>query len=160
MYYKGESSESIYIVRYGEILLENISDHGVVYIGAGQVLAENSLISASNHSTSAIAVIDTLVYVLNGKLFLQLAAQEKVLAQNIIHMMGSRMREHLDRSPKKDPFSGLRRLCCHIPLEPEYHFGTKITKFLENYGEATKALSVAIPISKFIGMILPKFQNI
>ncbi|BDA77191.1 alpha/beta hydrolase [Leptospira kobayashii] len=152
LYYKGESSESIYIVRYGEILLENISDHGVVYIGAGQVLAENSLISASNHSTSAIAVIDTLVYVLNGKLFLQLAAQEKVLAQNIIHMMGSRMREHLDRSPKKDPFSGLRRLCCHIPLEPEYHFGTKITKFLENYGEATKALSVAIPISKFIGM--------
>ncbi|TGN20431.1 patatin-like phospholipase family protein [Leptospira idonii] len=152
LYYKGESSENIYIIRYGEILLENVSNHGNVYIGSGQVLAENSLISSSNHSTSAIAVIDTLVYVLNGKLFLQLAAQEKVLSQNIIHMMGSRMREHLERSPNRGSFSGLRRLCIHIPLEPEYHFGTKIDAFLENYGDATKAISTNIPISKFIGM--------
>lgn len=103
-------------------------------------MAENSLISSSNHSTSAIAVIDSLVYVLNGKLFLQLASQEKVFAQNIIQMMGSRMRENLDRSSHKDTFSGLRRLCVHVPLEPEYHFGEKVKSFLDEYGEVTKII--------------------
>ncbi|MDZ4728135.1 MAG: patatin-like phospholipase family protein [Leptospira sp.] len=152
LYYKGEASENIYIVRYGEILLENIANQGPVYIGAGQVLAENSLISSSNHSTSAIAVIDTLVFVLNGKLFLQLASQEKILAQNIIHMMGSRMREHLDKTVTKGAFTGLRRLCVHIPLEPEYDFGKKVDAFLENYSDTTRTHSIAIPISKFVGM--------
>lgn len=152
LYYKGESSENIYIIRYGEILLENVGGNTHVYIGSGQVLAENSLISASNHSTSAIAVIDTLVYVLDGKLFLQLASQEKILAQNIIQMMGSRMRDHLDRPHSKQKLTGLRRLCIHIPLEPEYNFGEKILNFLNEYGESTKALSVAIPISTFRGM--------
>lgn len=152
LYYKGESSESIYIVRYGEILLENIGGQSHVYVGSGQVLAENSLISSSNHSTSAIAVIDTLVYVLNGKLFLQLASQEKIFAQNIIQMMGTRMRENLDRSNLKDKVIGLRRLCVHIPLEPEYHFGEKVKAFLDEYGEVTKKLSSAIPISTFKGM--------
>jgi NTE family protein len=152
LYYKGEASENIYIVRYGEILLENIGNHRVVYIGSGQVLAENSLISSSNHSTSALAVIDTLVYVLNGKLFLQLAAQEKILAQNIIFMMGSRMRDHMEKRTSDGAFTGLRRLCVHVPLEPEYEFGKKIDAFLENYGETTRALSIAIPISKFLGL--------
>jgi NTE family protein len=152
LYYKGEASENIYIVRYGEILLENIANQGSVYIGSGQVLAENSLISSSNHSTSAIAVIDSLVYVLNGKLFLQLAAQEKILAQNIIHLMGSRMRDHMEQNVTKGAFVGLRRLCVHVPLDPEYDFGKKIDSFLENYGESTKALSIAIPISRFVGM--------
>ncbi|GBF51188.1 esterase [Leptospira ryugenii] len=159
LYYKGEASEHIYIIRYGEILLEEVANQGPVYIGSGQVLAENSLISSSNHSTSAIAVIDTLVYVLDGKLFLQLAAQEKSLAQNIIYMMGSRMREHMDKSFTKAQFGGLRRLCVHIPLEPEYDFGKKIVSFLNNYSEKTKSMSTAIPISTFMGMDTTKISE-
>ncbi len=160
LYYKGEASENIYIIRYGEVLLENISNLGPVYLEAGQVLAENSLISGSNHSTSAVAVIDSLIYVLNGKLFLQLASQEKILAQNIIQMMGSRMKDHLDKNITKGAFVGLRRLCVHIPLEPEYNFGNKITAFLENYGESTKAMSIAVPISRFAGLDPTKISEL
>ncbi len=39
-----------------------------------------------------------------------------------------------------------------MPLEPEYNFGEKIRNFLNEYGEQTRSLSVALPISTFKGM--------
>ncbi len=159
LYYKGETSENIFIIRYGEIQLENISNQGTVYLGPGEVLAENSLLSGSNHSTSAVAVIDTLVYVLEGKLFLTLAAQEKILSHNIIQLMGSRMREHLEGFPDQKKSDGIRRLFCHIPLEREENFGSKIDRFIHIYSEATRTQSILLPISRFKGMDITKISE-
>ncbi|TGK14758.1 alpha/beta hydrolase [Leptospira fluminis] len=116
IYYKGEISKELYLIRHGEVMV-TLGETGqtVRYLGEGDIFAENSVLTRSVHSGSAQAVLDTLLYVLDGEYFLRLAAKEKILSQNLMRLMGIRMREVMEGPVK--PLSTSRRLVCHIPLE-------------------------------------------
>lgn len=157
LFSKGEPSEHIYIIRYGEIVLEGAIGQGNIYAGPGDVISENSLLSGTPHSTSAYAVIDTLVFAIDGKAFMQLALREKVLSQNIMKLLSSRMREHIDGKPlkKTEP----RRLFCHIPLDDIEDFKGRLDSVVERTSELQTSSSVLIKISQFKGFNHEKFAE-
>jgi NTE family protein len=146
LYLKGEVSESIFIIRYGEIRIEK--DRESILLATGDVLAENSLMNGTNHSSTASAVIDTLVYQIPGKLFLQLATEEKILSRNIIRLMASRMRKDLEGSEKSKKYSS-KRLFCHIPLDTDLNFKKQVDTILKSYEFEIRKLNSMISIAEF-----------
>jgi NTE family protein len=157
LYYKGEDSEHIYIIRYGEILLENFPNSGNIYIGPGDVISENSLLSGTPHSTSAYAVIDSLVYSIPGKVFMQLASKDSVLSKNTMRLLSSRMREHLEGKPLKR--TQPRRLYCHLPLDPMEDFQERIESLVEETNIIETSGSTILKISQFKGISPEKFAE-
>ncbi|MCC5815246.1 MAG: patatin-like phospholipase family protein [Leptospira sp.] len=157
LYYKGEDSEHIYIIRYGEILLENFPNSGNIYIGPGDVISENSLLSGTPHSTSAYAVIDTLVYSIPGKVFMQLAAKDSILSKSTMRLLSSRMREHLEGKPLKR--TQPRRLYCHLPLDPMEDFRERIESLVEETNIIETSGSTILKISQFKGLSPEKFAE-
>lgn len=157
LYYKGEDSEHIYIIRYGELLLESFPNSGSIYIGPGDVISENSLLSGTPHSTSAYAVIDSLVYAIPGKVFMQLAAKDSVLSKNTMKLLSSRMKEHLEGKPLKR--TQPRRLYCHLPLDPMDDFQERIESLVDETGIIETSGSTILKISQFKGMSHEKFAE-
>ncbi|EPG75425.1 phospholipase, patatin family [Leptospira fainei serovar Hurstbridge str. BUT 6] len=130
IYYKGEISKELYLIRHGEVMV-TLGEAGqtVRYLGEGDIFAENSVLTRSVHSGSATAVLDTLLYVLDGEYFLRLAAKEKILSQNLMRLMGIRMREVIE-GVIKNP-SVPRRLICHIPTEEIEDFKHHLDSIVE-----------------------------
>jgi len=157
LYYRGEESESLYIIRYGEIIIENIAHGGSLYVGPGDILSENSLLLGSPHSTSAYAAIDTLVYAIPRKIFMQLASQDRVLSQNIMKLLSSRMREHIEGKT----FQRLeaRRLYCHIPLDSVLDFPKKLNQLIRQTCLLQSSGTTVLRIAQFKGMSLEKFAE-
>lgn len=123
IYLKNSLSTHLYIVRYGEVMI-HLGEMGEIvrFLGQGDVFAENSVLTASKHNGSALAILDSLVYILNGNFFLKLAETDKILSQNLVKLMSSRMRDQVAGTHKVIN----RRLVCHIPLEPIKDFYAKI----------------------------------
>ncbi|WCL51285.1 patatin-like phospholipase family protein [Leptospira sp. GIMC2001] len=157
LYYKGEASEHIYIIRYGEIVLEGFSGKNNIYLGPGDVISENSLLSGNAHSTSAYAVIDSLVYMIDGKAFMQIALKERALSQNIMKLLSSRMREHIELQPLKKYQP--RRLFCHLPLDGMDDFQEKLNGLIAETSQIQTSSSVLIKISQFKGLSHEKFSE-
>ncbi len=147
LYLKGERSENIFIIRYGEINIENES--GTIFLTAKDLIGENSLISENNHSSSAIAIIDSLVYQIPGKLFLQLASSEKNFSKNIIKLMANRMRFHMEDKSFKKKIT--KRLFFHIPLEINSEFKKEILEIHKNF-ESEKEFSILFEAKKFLNL--------
>ncbi|MCE9499780.1 MAG: patatin-like phospholipase family protein [Leptospira sp.] len=148
IYAKGELSRNIYIIRYGEVRINLDFDGGVNrYLGPGEVLAENSLLTGQTHSATAMATLNCLIYILDGNYFLKLASKEKFMSHNLVLLMGKRMRENLEGD--KGKHSHTRRLVTHIPLEPIENFREKVNEivFLEA-GEMRENVSV-VDIKEF-----------
>lgn len=157
LYYKGEVSEHIYIIRYGEIVLENFSSAGSIYMGPGDVVSENSLLSGTPHSISAYAVIDSLVYAIDGKSFMQMASKDRILSQNIMNLLSSRMREHIEGRPLKR--TQPRRLYCHLPLDPMDDFTDRLESVIEETCIIETSGSTLLKINQFKGMSHEKFAE-
>ena len=123
IYQKGSISENLYIIRYGEVMIQfgEVADI-IRYLGPGDVLAENSILTGSTHLGSAYAVLDSKLYVLDGKYFLKMAEKNQILSQNLVKLIGGRMRDHLSGAKK----SVNRRLVAHIQMEPVQDFRKKI----------------------------------
>lgn len=157
LYYKGEVSEHIFVIRYGEIVIEGLTGQGNIYASPGDVISENSILSGSAHSTSAYAVIDSLVYMIDGKSFMQMALKERSLSQNIMKLLSSRMREHIEgKSLKKyQP----RRLYCHLPLDSMSDFKERLARLLDETNTIQKSGSKLLPISQFKGLTHEKFAE-
>jgi len=129
IYERGKTSKNLYIIRYGEVMIRlGTSGKEVRYLESGDVLAENSLLTASMHSGSAIAVLDTLLYVINGKVFLELADQEKQLSNNLMKLMSGRMLDYLEEVKEGRGYT--RRLIFHVPLEPIPKFKSKLQEII------------------------------
>jgi len=158
LYYKDEISEHIYIIRYGEIIIESFSGHGNIYVGPGDVISENSLLLGAPHSTSSYAVIDSLVYSIEGKFFMQIALKDKVLSQNIMKLLSTRMKENqMDETfaKKQQP----RRLYCHIPFDPMDDFKERLESLIDEASEIQNSESILINIAQFKGMNHEKFAE-
>ncbi|PJZ69447.1 alpha/beta hydrolase [Leptospira perolatii] len=130
IYYKGEISKELYIIRHGEVMV-TLGEAGktIRYLGEGDIFAESSVLTRSVHSGYATAVLDTLLYVLDGEYFLKLAAKEKILSQNLMRLMGIRMKEVIDMDSKA--LMAPRRLICHIPLEDIDDFKVHLDQIVE-----------------------------
>ncbi|MEI7011745.1 patatin-like phospholipase family protein [Leptospira licerasiae] len=131
IYYKGEISKELYIIRHGEVMM-TLGEAGktVRYLGEGDVFAENSVLTRTAHTGSATAILDTLLYVLDGEYFLKLAAKERVLSQNLMRLMGMRMREVMEDSSAQ--VHSPRRLVCHIPIEEVEDFKVHLESIVDN----------------------------
>jgi NTE family protein len=158
LFYKDEVSEHIFIIRYGEFIIESFSGQGNIYAGPGDVISENSLLLGTPHSASSYAMIDSLVYAIDGKAFMQIALKERRLSQNIMKLLSERMRENLDgfASSKKQI---ARRLFCHIPLDSIEDYKNKLESILEEASEIQTAPSILINISQFKGLSHEKFAE-
>jgi NTE family protein len=158
LFYKDEVSEHIYIIRYGEFIIESFSGQGNIYAGPGDVISENSLLLGTPHSASSYAMIDSLVYAIDGKAFMQIALKERRLSQNIMKLLSERMRENLDgiASSKKQI---ARRLFCHIPLDNIEDYKNNLESILEYSSEIQTAPSILLNISQFKGLSHEKFAE-
>ncbi len=158
LFYKDEVSEHIFIIRYGEFIIESFSGQGNIYVGPGDVISENSLLLGTPHSASSYAMIDSLVYAIDGKAFMQIALKERRLSQNIMKLLSERMKENLDgfATSKKQI---ARRLFCHIPLDSIEDYKNKLESILEEASEIQTAPSILINISQFKGLSHEKFAE-
>ncbi|TGJ99217.1 alpha/beta hydrolase [Leptospira semungkisensis] len=131
IYYKGEISKELYLIRHGEVMM-SLGEAGktVRYLGEGDVFAENSVLTRSAHTGSATAILDTLLYVIDGEYFLRLAGKEKTLSQNLMRLMGIRMREVME-DPHNTGYSP-RRLVCHIPIEEVTDFKVNLDLIVDH----------------------------
>lgn len=158
LYYKDEISEHIYIIRYGEFIIESFSGRGNIYVGPGDVISENSILLGAAHSTSAYSVIDSLVYAIEGKFFMQLALKDRALSQNIMKLLSARMKENNEVdviSKKQQP----RRLFCHIPFDPMDDFKARLDSLIGEASEIQNSESILLNISQFKGLNHEKFAE-
>ncbi|TGK35200.1 alpha/beta hydrolase [Leptospira gomenensis] len=148
IYYRGDLSDKLFIVRHGEVMLTfGESGKAVKYLGEGEFFAENSLMTRTQHAGSAVAVMDSLLYVLDGHFFLKLAEKEQILSGNLIRLMSNRFREHLE--PEVKLSSVPRRMICHIPLETVQGYKDKLASIVRIGGNSHEGKMTLLSIESF-----------
>ena len=125
IYFTGEISDCLFIVRYGEVLVR-VNSTKSIYLGPEEILGEVSIITGMQHSSTASASMDCLIYEINGKLFLELAGTDRVLSKNLMSLVSKRFRDNLI-IPKKALMP--RRLIAHIELGIGQSFEEEVKKF-------------------------------
>lgn len=125
IYLTGEISDCLFIVRYGEVLVR-VNSTKSIYLGPEEILGEVSIITGMQHSSTASASMDCLIYEINGKLFLELAGADRVLSKNLMSLVSRRFRDNLI-IPKKALMP--RRLIAHIELGIGQTFDEEVKKF-------------------------------
>lgn len=80
IYTEGDPSHTIYLVRDGEIHLTRNSNQGTLSIigkhGRGSMFGEVSFLNKDNHTTTAVADLDSRVYCIPGKAMMKLMESE------------------------------------------------------------------------------------
>ncbi|PJZ55023.1 patatin-like phospholipase family protein [Leptospira adleri] len=148
IYFRGDISDKLFIVRHGEVMLTfGESGKAVKYLGEGEFFAENSLMTRTQHGGSAVAVMDSLLYVLDGHFFLKLAEKEPILSANLIRLMSNRFREHLD--PDSKLTSVPRRMICHVPLEDVQGYKEKLDAIVKISGYSHEGKMTLVPMESF-----------
>lgn len=155
IYYKGEISKELYLIRHGEVMI-SLGEAGktVRYLGEGDVFSENSVLTRSAHTGSATAILDTLLYVIDAEYFIKLAAKERVLSQNLMKLMGQRMREVLEDSGKHS--HSPRRLVCHVPLEEIEDFKSHLEVVVDHGRKAHDGHVSLVKMDAFYGKSVPE----
>ncbi|MDH4262544.1 MAG: patatin-like phospholipase family protein [Spirochaetia bacterium] len=147
IYQSGDPSRFIYIVRYGEVIIRlGSTGEKFRYIGQGEVFSEHSILTKSPHYGSAQAVLDSVLYVIDGNIFLKYAAKDKNLAQNLIGLISGRMKDVLSTG-KETSFA--RRLICHIPVEELNHYHDNLKVIMQSGQVASDAELKLINIKHF-----------
>jgi NTE family protein len=145
IYFAGEESESIYIVRYGEVAVR-FAGNPEFYLGPGEVLAEVSVLTGTVHSGTAVASIDCLIYEFSGKSFLELAEKDKALAKNLINLLSGRFRENLNiKKSHRIP----RRLIVHVKLDPIEDFAAQLNMITSSSDASIASKSVVLSSELF-----------
>jgi CRP-like cAMP-binding protein len=104
---QGSQADKLYIINTGQVEVAVRTQQGetypAVYLGAGQVLGEMSLVDAGRRSASAIAAMDdTQVYVMRGADLTRLCEEDTligyVIMRNIAQDLSFKLR-HRDADP-------------------------------------------------------------
>ncbi|MDH4200566.1 MAG: patatin-like phospholipase family protein [Spirochaetia bacterium] len=145
IYQSGDPSSHLYIVRYGEVIVRlGSGGEKFRYIGQGEVFSEQSILTKSLHYGTAQAVLDTILYAIDGHTFLELAEKNKKVSQNLLRLIGSRMKDSL--SPSIESLFA-RRLICHIPLEEMEHYAYNLKEIIRtgelSLGRPMKLLNIS-----------------
>jgi CRP-like cAMP-binding protein len=100
---QGDKADKLYIISTGqvEISVSHQNGHGepVVYLGAGQVVGEMTLVDSGRRSASVIAAEEgTIVYSIPNEAFTQLCETDTsigyVIMRNIAQDMSFKLRHH------------------------------------------------------------------
>jgi NTE family protein len=148
VYFSGEQSEYLYIVRYGEVVVK-INNTKSIYLGPGEILAEVSVITGLQHSSTATASMDCLIYEIEGKLFLKLAEEDRALSRNLIALVSDRFRENLT-SKKLNILP--KRLIAHIRLDAGAEFYEEVKSVTKICDESISGRSLLISAEQFQGL--------
>ncbi len=144
IYRSGDQSEYIYIIRYGEVMVR-LGPYGesLRYLVSGDILSESSVLTGTPHAGSAQALLDTLLYAIRGDIFLKLATDDKILSQNLNSLMSRRIRDYFQHGRGA---SFVRRLICHIPIEPIPGYISRLKKVValgkSSYEQAITMLDI------------------
>jgi NTE family protein len=145
IYFTGEISESLFIIRYGEVLVR-VNNTKSIYLGPEEVLGEVSVITGMQHSSTASASMDCLLYEVNGKLFLELAENDIALAKNLISFVSERFRDNLV-IPKRALMP--RRLIAHVQMGIGNGFQEEVKKFANACEEVIPGKTKIISTEEF-----------
>lgn len=148
IYFTGEISENLFIVRYGEVLVK-LNNTKSIYLGPEEILGEISVITGMQHSSTATASMDCLIFEINGKLFLQLAEEDRVLSKNLISLVSERFRDNLV-IPKKVLLP--RRLIAHVQMGMGEVFQSEVKKVTHICDEVLLGKTKIISTDEFTGM--------
>lgn len=147
IYHRGDTSKDIYVIRYGEVLVRlGINGDNLRYLGMGDVLSENSVLTGSPHSGTAQAVLDTTLYAIDGKAFIELVAEDKLLAGNLNQLLGHRLKDYLLNS-KGRTFT--RRLISHLPIDKLTHFKRDLRQVVAAGKKAYESEMIMVDASRF-----------
>ncbi|MES0488362.1 MAG: patatin-like phospholipase family protein [Leptospirales bacterium] len=158
LYERGDHSSQIYIIRYGEVMirLSSVGDN-VRYLVSGDIISENSILTGSAHSADALAVLDTMLYSIDGKLFRELAEKDKALTANLNKLMSVRMLDYLDGYPEGINYS--RRLIFHIPLENIHSFRSKLREIIRCGTRSYEKKMLLLSVEEFNDMDYDKAMD-
>ncbi len=145
IYFTGEISESLFIVRYGEVLVR-INNTKSIYLGPEEILGEVSVITGMQHSSTASASMDCLIFEVNGKIFLELAGNDRALSKNLMSLVSERFRDNLI-IPKKALMP--RRLIAHVQMGIGNSFQEEVKKFAHACDEVILGKTKIISTDEF-----------
>jgi CRP-like cAMP-binding protein len=100
---QGDRADKLYIISTGQVEISVSSQNGhgepVVYLGAGQVVGEMTLVDAGRRSASVISAEDgTIVYSIPNEAFTELFEKDTgigyVIMRNIAQDMSFKLRHH------------------------------------------------------------------
>ena len=158
VYERGSHSSQLYIVRYGEVMVRlSSTGDNIRYLVSGDILAENSILTGSSHSADALAVLDTMLYSIDGKLFRDLAEKDKALTANLNKLMSSRMLDFLDGYSEGVSYS--RRLIFHIPLEHINNFRSKLREIIRCGIRSYEKKMLLLSVDEFADMDYDKAMD-
>jgi aspartate ammonia-lyase len=143
--------ESIFIIYKGAVELFKSNPFGVelklTYFSKGDFLGEGSWASDSPHSTSARALIDTTVIILENQAFSQNAETTLKIFSNIARVISRRMRHANNRmiNPAAQYESGSTRrehdLLGDRDVPSEFYYGVQTLRAIENFNISGVTLS-------------------
>lgn len=143
--------ESIFIVYKGAVELFKSNSFGVelklTYFSKGDFLGEGAWASDSPHSTSARALIDTTVFVLEKDAFSKSAETTLKIFSNITRVVSRRMRHANNRmiNPAAQYESGSTRrehdLLGDRDVPSEFYYGVQTLRAIENFNISGVTLS-------------------
>lgn len=148
IYFQGEISDSLFIIRYGEVLIR-INNAKSIYLGPEQILGEVSVITKMQHSSTATASMDCLLYEIKGDLFLELAETDRNLSRNLISFVSERFRDNITLSKN---LSMPRRLIAHIQMGIGDKFLPEVKKVADVCDEVILGKTRIISIDDFSGL--------
>jgi len=143
--------ESIFIIYKGTVELFKSNSFGVelklTYFSKGDFLGEGSWASDSPHSTSARALVDTTVFILENKAFSISAETTLKIFSNITRVISRRMRHANNRmiNPAAQYESGSTRrehdLLGDRDVPSEFYYGVQTLRAIENFNISGVTLS-------------------
>ena len=155
--------ENIYIIYDGEVELFKSNPFGVelklTYFRNGDFLGEGSLSSDSPHSTSARALVETTVLVVDNELFSKNASTTLKIFSNVARVISRRMRYANNRmiNPAAQYESGRTRqehdLLGERNVPYEYYYGIQTLRALENFNISGTTLNLYPTIIDALAMV-------
>ena len=118
-------------------------------MGPEEILGEVSVITGMQHSSTATASMDCLIFEINGKIFLELAENDRILSKNLISLLSERFRENLV-IPKKVLMP--RRLVAHIDLGIQSGFLEEVKQVTHVCDEVLLGKTKSISVDEFLGL--------
>ncbi|MBX7059847.1 MAG: patatin-like phospholipase family protein [Leptospirales bacterium] len=108
VYRRGERSFFVYLVRHGEVHIlqsggESFGQKPVSIHGRGSLFGEVSLMTQEDHSSDAVASLDSSIYRIKGEAFLQLLAAEPSVGRAMSELLSERLHSTLVEAPGGSP---------------------------------------------------------
>lgn len=143
--------ESIFIIYKGAVELFKSNPYGIelklTYFSKGDFLGEGAWASDSPHSTSARALVETVVFMLEDEVFSKSAETTLKIFSNITRVISRRMRHANNRmvNPAAQYESGSTRrehdLLGDRDVPSEYFYGIQTLRAIENFNISGVTLS-------------------